>query len=125
MPRRSSPRRASRPTQVAAGENLCVWASRLPNDIDEVRAQRDLPGGHVRVMKCAYTSDEIQDRVPLGAAITLTPLSQRTGELDRVLDEYAADVVAELGAKSSSFAAEDRAWTRRRRAKTSKRSRPR
>lgn len=104
--------------QAAAGGTLCVWASRLPTDFDEVRAQLELPGSHVRVMMCAYTSDELQERVPLGAAITLTPLSQRTGELDRIIDEYAADAVAELGAKPSSFAAEDRAWTRPRRAKT-------
>ncbi len=48
----------------------------------------------------------------------MTPLSQRTAELDRIIDEYAAEAVAELGAKPSSFTAEDRAWTRRRRAKT-------
>jgi hypothetical protein len=104
--------------QAAAGGTLCVWANRLPEDFDEVRAQLERPGHHVRVMMCAYTSGELQDRVPLGAAITLTPLSQRGDELDRVIDDYAADAIAELGARSSSFTAEDRAWTRRRRAKT-------
>jgi hypothetical protein len=104
--------------EAAAGGTLCVWASRLPDDFDEVRAQLELPGNHVRVVMCAYTSDEVQDHVPLGSPITLTPLAQRAAELDRVIDEYAADAVVELGAKSSSFTAEDRAWTRRRRATT-------
>lgn len=104
--------------QAAEGGTLCVWASRLPNDFDEVRAQLERPGEHVRVVMCAYTMDEIQERIPLGAAITLTPLSQRAEELDRIIDEYAADAIDELGASASSFTVDDRAWTRRRRAKT-------
>jgi hypothetical protein len=104
--------------QAAEGGTLCVWASRLPRDFDEVRAQLERPGEHVRVVMCAYTMDEIQERIPVGAAITLTPLSQRAEELDRIIDEYAAEAIADLGAKTSSFTAEDRAWTRRRRAKT-------
>jgi hypothetical protein len=103
---------------AAAGGTLCVWSNRLPRDFDEARAQLDRPGNHVRVIMCAYTPDEFHDRAPLGSEITLTPLSMRTAEVDRVINEYAADAIVDLGAKESSFTAEDRAWTRRRRAKT-------
>jgi hypothetical protein len=104
--------------QGAAGGTLCVWAHRLPVNFDLARAELDRPGSHVRLVICNYTLDEGQERVPVGAAIALTALSQRSNEIDRAINEYAADAIASLGAKRSSFAPEDHAWTKRRRPQT-------
>ena len=47
----------------------------------------------------------------------LPPLGERAAELDRIIDEYAADAVAALGA-SATFTPADRDWVRRHEAAT-------
>jgi hypothetical protein len=48
----------------------------------------------------------------LASPIEIPPLDERAAELDRVIDEYAAEAVAGLGV-DAAFTPEDRAWVRR------------
>jgi len=118
---RSTPRSAENFADVraamhaAAEGTLCVWAHRLPANFDLARAELDRPGSRLRLVICNYALSDGQERVPVGAAITLTDLAQRSAEVDRVINEYAADAIISLGAKRSSFTSDDLAWTKRRR----------
>jgi hypothetical protein len=63
---------------------------------------------------CAIASKLADPHPPfiLPAPLTVPPLAQRSGELDRIIAEYAGDAIAELAAPSASFTADDHAWVR-------------
>lgn len=98
---------------AAAGGTLCVWQGRQPDDFDKVVAARRDPACRVQLVVCSHT---LQHRDPLIASpIVLPPLAKRATELNRIIDAYAADAVAELG---GSFAPSDRVSVRRHEAAT-------
>jgi hypothetical protein len=94
---------------------LCVWLGRQPPDFDAVIASVRDPTSRVQLVICTHL---LQHAEPLIASpIVLPPLGGRAAELDRVIDEYAAEAVAALGA-SSTFTPADRDWVRRHEAAT-------
>jgi hypothetical protein len=98
---------------AAAGGTLCVWQGRQPDDFDKVVAARRDPTSRVQLVVCTHT---LQHRDPLIASpIVLPPLAKRATELNRIIDAYAADAVAELG---GSFTPSDRVSVRRHEATT-------
>jgi hypothetical protein len=125
-PRRATSERAGAPPnqpdirsaiEAATGGTLCVWAHRLPFGFEDVRSE--LEQSHlVRLIICSYSIDDNPPPISLWAPLTLTPLSQRADELDRVIDEYAFDAIVALSAKMTSFSVDDRQWTRRQRPQT-------
>jgi hypothetical protein len=93
--------------QAASGGSLCVRSWRLPPDFAAPRAW------------LAETEVGLQLTVCLGPAVssTLLPasidvpsLSARASDLPRIVDEYAQDAIAALGAPATSFGPEDRCW---------------
>jgi hypothetical protein len=95
---------------AAAGGSLCVRARRLPRDFPALAAQLRA-NDDVLFIVCT----EHDDAIPLlvrPAPIHVPPLAGRAGELDRVIAEYAADAIAELGAPLAAFTAADHAWVR-------------
>ena len=93
--------------EAARGGTLCARLARLPSDFSAVVALAREPAPDVRIVICA---DARYDRHPFLASpppIRIPPLTERAGELPRIVDEYAADAVAALG---GSFTDEDRRW---------------
>jgi hypothetical protein len=94
---------------AAAAGTLCMWRARLPPDFDAVLETIRGPEGRVQLVVCAHA---LQQADPLIASpIVFPPLAERAPELDRVIDEYAAEAVAALGAYAG-FTPADRDWVR-------------
>jgi hypothetical protein len=95
---------------AAAGGSLCVRTRRLPRDfpalVGRLRRTDD-----VLFIVC-IEHDSADPLLVRPAPIVVPPLASRTTELDRVIAEYAADAVAELGAPSAGLTYADRAWVR-------------
>ena len=96
--------------EAAYGGTLCVRNRRLPRDFEQVVAALRDPGARVQLVVCAGHTDDC--RSYLVAPITVPSLVGREAELDRIIDEYAEDAVAELGAPRVGFLAVDHAWVR-------------
>jgi pSer/pThr/pTyr-binding forkhead associated (FHA) protein len=95
---------------AAAGGTLCVRSRRPPSDwISTVAALRD-PSSRVQLMMCAEDPSDCE--AVLAPPIAVPPLASRSGELDRVITEYAEDAIAELGTLRTSFLPADREWVR-------------
>ena len=103
--------------EAATGGTLCVWAHRLPAGFESVRAELE-QSTRVRLIVCSYTVEEAPPPISIWAPLTLTPLSRRVDELDRLIDEYAFDAIVALSARMTSFTIEDRHWVRRCRPQT-------
>lgn len=96
---------------AAAGGWLCIRTRRLPRDFAALVAQ--LRGTEdVQLVVCAGEHDAAHPFLVRPASLHLPPLAGRAAELDRVIAEYAADAVAELGAPPASFTDGDHAWVR-------------
>jgi pSer/pThr/pTyr-binding forkhead associated (FHA) protein len=98
--------RSMRGRRVAAGGTLCVWAGRLPTDFAAMKYQSDAPGNRTKLVICAHTIEQLQ-ALP-GWLINVPPLSARPTDVDRIIEEYAAEAIAQFGAKRTSFTDRDR-----------------
>lgn len=97
---------------AAAGGTLCVWQGRQP---DDSTTSSPLAGAHRRAFSWS-SAPTLQHGDPLIASpIVSPPLARRATELNRIIDAYAADAVAELG---GSFAPSDCVLVRRHEAAT-------
>jgi hypothetical protein len=94
--------------QAARGGSLCVWSSRLPRDFSQVLRKLREPDTRVQLV-CCSTKRDSSDGL-LTTPIDLPPLARRSGELPRIIDEYARDAIAELGATPAAFTKQDHAW---------------
>jgi hypothetical protein len=88
---------------------MCLRYSRLPADIDEVMRRAYEPASEAQLVVCMRHQ---HTRVALSGpmAIQMPPLQIRQIELPRIIEEYAVDAIAALGAQSGSFTEEDRWW---------------
>lgn len=97
--------------EAARGGSLCVRASRpppiFPSLVARLRTTDD-----VSFVVCAHERDVEHPFLVRPAPIHLPPLARRAAELDRVIAEYTADAIAELGAPGTGFTAADHAWVR-------------
>jgi hypothetical protein len=78
---------------------------------------RDL-NASVQLIVCADAHFDTHPFLVLPAPIRVPPLTTRTKELPRIVDEYAADAITELGAHAADFTADDKAWVLAHRALT-------
>jgi len=95
--------------QAAAGGSMCVWSKRLPRDFAQVTTALRDPGTRVQLIACGQRPSDRKELV--SAPIEIPPLSTRTGEVDRIIEEYAGDAVATLGL-TTGFTQVDRDWVR-------------
>lgn len=101
--------------EAAAGGSLCVRYGRLPYDFPSVvRRARDADT-RVQFIVCASARFDTHPFLTLPIPIRVPPLRTRIGELPRIVDEYAADAIAELsaheqGAGEARFTEADRRW---------------
>jgi FHA domain len=89
---------------AAEGGTLCVWP-RQPHDFAQVVEAHRNPSSRAQLIVCTRTHQPD----PLIAPIVLPPLTQRTFELDRIIDAYAVDAGAVLG---ETLMPSDRDWIR-------------
>lgn len=100
---------------AARGGTVCVWSSRLPHDFEERRDDLRKRDVRARLVVC-YRDPEVPPETWPGV-IRIPPLSERIEEIDRLVDEYAADTLAALGRSPTRLgvSAPEREWLRRRR----------
>jgi hypothetical protein len=98
--------------QDARGGTLCVRCQRLPRDFKALVSQ--LRGtDEVRLMVVGDGRYDTHPFLVLPAPIRIPSLRGRTKELARIVDEYAADAIAELSevdGRKGSFTEADRQW---------------
>jgi len=94
----------------AAGGSLCVRSWRLPPDFSQVVEALRVPASQVALIVCAQALEDC-DRCRV-TPIMVPPLTTRAAEIDRIIDEYAADAAAEFSSPRSEFPAVDHAWVR-------------
>jgi hypothetical protein len=93
---------------AAAGGSLCVQHKRLPGAIYDILRRAHEPESDVQLVVCMARRPS-QLGGPL--AIEIPPLQLRELELPRIVDEYAAEAIAELRIQSASpFTDRDRWW---------------
>lgn len=95
--------------RAAAGGSMCMWVKRLPRDFAEVTTALRDPGTPVQLIVCGLRPPDRKELV--SAPIEIPPLSSRPDEIERVIDEYAADAMTALGAPDG-FTRVDREWVR-------------
>jgi hypothetical protein len=95
--------------QAAAGGSMCMWVKRLPRDFADVTAALREPTTRVQLIVCGLRPPDRKELV--SAPIEVPPLSSRPDEIERVIDEYAADAATSLRA-SAEFMKVDRDWVR-------------
>lgn len=79
----------------AVGGTLCVVASRLPRDFDEVWSALLEPSATTRLAVCS--TEPIKGKKFLPPPILVPPLAGRTADLKRIIYEYTVDALVELG----------------------------
>jgi hypothetical protein len=100
----------ARALAAAAGGSLCVRSRRLPRDFPDVIAALRDPSSRVELVVCANAPEDCEPY--LAPPIVVPPLTQRTGELNRIIAEYAEDAIAQLGSARGGFLPIDREWVR-------------
>jgi hypothetical protein len=100
---------------AADGGTLCVWRTRLPPDFDAVIQAVRGPEAQVQLVVCEHALQPLD--LLIASPIVFPPLAERATELERVIDEYAAEAVVALGVHAV-FTAADRDWVRRHEAAT-------
>lgn len=104
---------ASEAMERARGGTVCTWTNRLPDDFEDLRARFSDRDVRIRLILCARDAE--QRPACAGNAIRIPALSERAEEVDQIIDDYAADAIATLGAKPSSFGSYERDWLRKQR----------
>jgi hypothetical protein len=95
---------------AARGGSLCMRRRRLPRDLRPMAMLLRGPDAPVQIIVCAEASHNLNPFLLRPTPILVPPLSARTGELPRIVDEYACDAISTLGADATGFADVDRAW---------------
>jgi len=95
--------------EAAVGGSLCVRSRRLPSDFSSVVA-RIRATNDVQIIVCSDGRDDTHPLLTLPVPIRVPSLRVRTDELPRIVEEFAVDAVAELGALRVGFTAADRQW---------------
>lgn len=94
-------------TKAATGGSVCVRTKRLPRDFPALLARLREPGAGVQLIVCLDREDPASF---LSEPIEVPSLSTRTQDLPRIIDEYALDSIAALGASATSFQPDDHRW---------------
>lgn len=95
---------------AASCGSICLRRSRLPDDfaaiVPRLRRCHDVQ----YIIVCSHIDDDADPLLVLPAPIQVPSLASRTHDLERVVEEYASDAVAELNAREACFTPLDRRW---------------
>jgi hypothetical protein len=100
---------SARAVQAAIGGSLCVRTCRLPRDFASM-VERLRNADDVQLVVCTDVRDHASPLLVKPEPIVVPPLATRANEVPRIVDEYAADAIDELGAARTGFTDADRAW---------------
>lgn len=103
-----SHREGIRAMEAAAGGTMCVRGRRLPRDFREVWIALREPTSRVQLVVC--TDDAPDARAMFANPIVIPSLARRRADLDRIVEEYAADAIRSLGARLPGFTRADHEW---------------
>ena len=95
---------------------LVLDGEKLPRDIQLVLVSLRLPNVRARLVITANTAEaaaEVATMIRVVGRITLPSLRERAGELDRIVDAYARETAASLGAPGPNLGEHDVDWIRR------------
>jgi hypothetical protein len=99
----------ARALPAALGGTLCVRTCRLPRDfasmVERLRNAED-----VQLVVCTDRGDAVHPLLVKPEPIVVPPLAMRANDVPRIVDEYAADAIDELGASRTGFTDADRGW---------------
>lgn len=101
----------ARAVLAALGGALCVRASRLPPDFAATVAQIQNEADLMLVV-CVDREEVVSPLLVRPAPLRLPPLIERSGDMLRIVDEYAHDAVAELRALPPCLTTAERTWVR-------------
>jgi len=96
--------------EAAVGGSLCVRSRRLPRDFLGLAARLRNAEDVVLLVVRDDKRDDLHPLLVRPEPITVPPLASRAGDLPRIIDEYAADAMTELGALNARFTEADRRW---------------
>lgn len=96
--------------RAASGGSLCVRRRRLPDDFSTIVPRLRRAHDVQYIIVCANVEEDADPLLVLPAPIQVPPLASRMHELDRIVDEYAADAIVELQARDACFTPVDRRW---------------
>jgi pimeloyl-ACP methyl ester carboxylesterase len=98
----------------ACNGTLCLDAHELPRDMHAVLANLGAPDLRVRLVACADSAEPVAELTMISRIVTISipPLSERSDELERLLEAYGWDAVKELGATCPGFQPGDSEWLR-------------
>jgi hypothetical protein len=89
---------------------LYIDARNMPREIDQLASCFRGPVATIRLVVGAERAEDLADLVallPRSATLQIPPLAERVDELDQMIDSYASDAVAELGAPELGFRPDD------------------
>jgi hypothetical protein len=95
---------------AAVGGSMCVCVRRMPRDFAAVIPLVRDPAAPVQLVLLADAVHASHPFLVLPAPIRVPPLSARTSELPRIVDEYALDAIRDLSADMAGLAHVDRDW---------------
>jgi hypothetical protein len=96
--------------RAASGGSLCVRRTRLPDDFAAIVPRLRRAHNVQYIIVCSNLDDDADPLLVLPAPIEVPPLASRTHEVERIVDEYAADAIVELHARDACFTSRDRQW---------------
>jgi hypothetical protein len=98
--------------QAARGGSLCLRRRRLPRDFPALVALLREPHASTQIIVCAEALHDSHPFLVRPVPIRVPPLSARTSELPRILDEYALDAIRDLSTATDAagFTPADRDW---------------
>ena len=96
--------------QAARGGSLCMRHAWSPRDFSSMVAMVRDPGASVQFIVCGGVGHADDPFLTLPVPIQVPPLAAREDELPRIVDEFARDAIATLGAFESDFTDADRGW---------------
>jgi DNA-binding NtrC family response regulator len=96
--------------EAARGGSLCVPRTGLPHDFPSmVAAVRD-PAASVQLIVCGPVNHAEHPYLILPVPIQVPSIAARAADLSRIVDEYAHDAIATLGAFQRDYTDADRTW---------------
>ena len=96
--------------QAARGGSLCVIRDELPRDFSSVVPMVRDPAAGVQLIVCGNVSHARHPFLVLPVPIQVPPLAARASDLPRIVEEFAHDAIATLGAFQRDFTDADRGW---------------
>jgi len=106
--------------RAAIGGSLCLLRRRMPSDMSSINEEFSRPNPRVQLIMCTPSEHSAGSALRSFPAdpIVIPHMTDREHELDRIISEYAADAIHELGTARPTFTAEDLDWVRSRSAST-------